>query len=242
MREEPESETKPPRQGARLTRFAGLVLDLDAFTLARGSGETIPLTRAEFALLRFFASHPGRVLSRDALLEAMAGRRFQPFDRSVDVVVGRLRRKIEPDPKKARLIVTVPGEGYRFDGLTKTFQSAQTEVALTTDPAQIEPPNPDARDLPPAASDTLSRAPERRHIIALAAELVPVRGGRLLDDLEDLGAIVGAFRGFASAAITRHGGVIGGTRGREIVAYFGQLAAQENDAVGSPGTELEFAL
>ena len=105
-------------------RFAGLILDLDAFTLARGSGETIPLTRAGFALLRFFVSHPGRVLSREALLEAMAGRRFEPFDRSVDVLIGRLRRKIEPDSKKPRLIVTVPGEGYRFDGLTKTFQSA----------------------------------------------------------------------------------------------------------------------
>ena len=211
-------------------RFAGLVLDLDAFTLARESGEAIALTRGEFALLCFFVSHPGRVLSRDALLEAMAGRRFEPFDRSVDVLVGRLRRKIEADPKKPRLIVTVPGEGYRFDGLTKTFQSAPTGRARTANPASLEPPNPNAMDLPPDPPDVLSHAPERRHIIALAAELVPSRGGRLPDDPEDLGAIIGAFRGYASAAITRHGGEIGGTRGREIVAYFGHLVAQENDA------------
>jgi DNA-binding response OmpR family regulator len=80
-------------------RFAGLVLDLDACTLARESGEAIPLTRGEFALLRVFVARPGRVLSRDMVLNALGDRRFEPFDRSVDMQVGRLRRKIEPDPK-----------------------------------------------------------------------------------------------------------------------------------------------
>ncbi|MGO9359460.1 MAG: winged helix-turn-helix domain-containing protein [Xanthobacteraceae bacterium] len=104
-------------------RFAGLVLDFDACTLARDSGEPIPLSRGEFALLRALVSRPNRVLSRDTLLDAIASRRFESFDRSVDVLVGRLRRKIEPDPKEPRLIVTVPGEGYRFDGLTKSIPS-----------------------------------------------------------------------------------------------------------------------
>src|SRR5574337_1339774 len=98
-------------------RFAGLILDLDACALARASGEPIPLTRGEFALLRLFVSRPGRVLSREAILNGVADRPLEPFDRSVDVLVGRLRRKIEPDPKAPSLIVTVPGEGYRFDGL-----------------------------------------------------------------------------------------------------------------------------
>jgi two-component system, OmpR family, torCAD operon response regulator TorR len=96
-------------------RFASFVLDLEACTLARASGETIALTRGEFALLRMFVGRPGRVISRDALLDAFA-RRFESFDRSVDVLIGKLRRKIEADPKQPRLIVTVPGEGYRFDG------------------------------------------------------------------------------------------------------------------------------
>jgi DNA-binding winged helix-turn-helix (wHTH) protein len=95
-------------------RFAGLILDPDACTVLRDTGQTMPLTRGEFALLRFFVKHPGRVLSRDTLLEATAGRRLEPFDRSIDVMVGRLRRKIEPDPKAPRLIVTVPGDGYKF--------------------------------------------------------------------------------------------------------------------------------
>jgi TolB-like protein len=102
---------KPP------LRFASFVLDLDACTLARDSGETIALTRGEFALLRMFVGRPGRVISRDALLDAFADRRFEPFNRSVDILIGKLRRKIEADPKSPRLIVTVPGEGYRFDGL-----------------------------------------------------------------------------------------------------------------------------
>ena len=108
---------EPSREAATSLRFAGLILDLDACMLARESGEAIPLTRGEFALLRMFVTKPGRVLSRDTLLDAFADRHFEPFDRSVDVLVGKLRRKIEPDPKQPRLIVTVPGEGYRFDGL-----------------------------------------------------------------------------------------------------------------------------
>ena len=76
----PLSEAKAP------VHFAGLILDLDACTLARESGEAIQLTRGEFTMLRFFASHPRRVLSRDMLLDATAGRRFEPFDRSVDVM------------------------------------------------------------------------------------------------------------------------------------------------------------
>jgi DNA-binding response OmpR family regulator len=63
--------------------------------------------------LRMFVTRPGRVISRDTLLAAFADRRFEPFDRSADAMVGRLRRKIEADAKKPRLIVTVPGEGYR---------------------------------------------------------------------------------------------------------------------------------
>ena len=110
-------ETEELAADSRSTiRFAGLVLDLAACTLTRDSGELVPLTRGEFALLRVFASRPGRVVSREAILNSVADRPLEPFDRSVDVLVSRLRRKIEPDPKAPRLIVTVPGEGYRFDG------------------------------------------------------------------------------------------------------------------------------
>jgi hypothetical protein len=61
-------------------RFAGLVLSLDAYTLAHESGEAIPLTRGEFALLRMFVTRPGRVIGRDTLLDALTNRRFEPPD------------------------------------------------------------------------------------------------------------------------------------------------------------------
>src|ERR1700685_762518 len=131
MRDVPESGgSEPLSEAAPPVPLQGLVLDLDACTLARESGDAIPLTRGEFALLRVFVTRAGRVVSRDTLLDALAGRRFEPFDRSVDVLISRLRRKIEPDPKEPRLIVTVPGEGYRFDGLTKTPPSDQKRLII----------------------------------------------------------------------------------------------------------------
>jgi TolB-like protein/DNA-binding winged helix-turn-helix (wHTH) protein/Flp pilus assembly protein TadD len=140
----PWNDAKPP------LRFAGLILDLGACTLVRESGEAILLTRGEFALLRVFVTRPGRVLSRDVLLNAVGARRFEPFDRSVDMQVGRLRRKIEPDPKEPRLIVTVPGEGYRFDGLTKTARS-DPKLPITIAASENDEPRPeqDRGDPPP---------------------------------------------------------------------------------------------
>ena len=127
------------REGASPVRFAGLVLSLDAYTLAHDSGEAIPLTRGEFALLRMFVGRPGRVISRDTLLDAFTDRRFESFDRSVHVLIGKLRRKIEPDPKQPRLIITVPGEGYRFDGLTQPMSPKQRPSIAN--PASQESPN-----------------------------------------------------------------------------------------------------
>jgi DNA-binding winged helix-turn-helix (wHTH) protein len=110
------SRSLPPR--AAPVQFATFTLDLDGCSLSTADGSDVALTHSEFVALREFVCHPGRVLSRDYLLDALVGKRAGPFDRGVDVLVGRLRRKIETDPKRPRLIVTVPGEGYRFDGLT----------------------------------------------------------------------------------------------------------------------------
>ena len=113
MEDVPEGDGLEPFSKAMLlVRFAGLVLDLGAFTLARESGEAIPLTRGELAILRVFVTHPGRVISRDTLLDGVSNRRFEPFDRSVDVMVGKLRRKIEPNP--SRPTYHCHGAGHRL--------------------------------------------------------------------------------------------------------------------------------
>jgi DNA-binding response OmpR family regulator len=94
-------------------------LDLAGHTFVDGNGREVRLTRAEIALLTAFVDSPRRVLSREQLRYAVAGRGAEPYDRSVDMLVARLRRKIEPDPKTPRFILSVPGVGYKFDHVLK---------------------------------------------------------------------------------------------------------------------------
>ncbi|WP_062364905.1 response regulator [Variovorax paradoxus] len=93
-------------------RFAGWQLDLAARSLTNPQGQNVALTGGEFDLLCAFARHPGRVLSRDFLLEQTRGREAAPFDRTIDVQVGRLRKKIEADPDDPQIVKSVRGAGY----------------------------------------------------------------------------------------------------------------------------------
>ena len=158
---------------------------------------------------------PGRVLSRDQLMKLAYGREAEAYDRSVDMQIVRLRRKVEPESKRPTLIVTVAGSGYKFAAAVREIERGRA-------------PEP-----PPRATYSVDeregRGPERRYVAALAAELVPAKGGRMPSDPEDLSAIVAAFRGHAATVLTKYGGVIGERRGCEIVAYFGFPHAQEND-------------
>jgi two-component system, OmpR family, response regulator len=81
-------------------RFDNFTLDLASRTLSDDSGNEVPLWRSELSLLVAFLRAHGRVLSREQLLDAVSGRRAEPFDRSIDVLVGRLRRKIELERKR----------------------------------------------------------------------------------------------------------------------------------------------
>lgn len=72
----------------------------------------MPLTTGEFELLCVFVQHPGRVLSRDFLLEQTRGREAAPFDRTIDVQIGRLRKKLEADPQDPQILKSVRGAGY----------------------------------------------------------------------------------------------------------------------------------
>lgn len=93
-------------------RFAGWELDSAARCLKDPQGLDVALTGGEFDLLRIFAEHAGRVLSRDFLLEHTRGREAGPFDRTIDVQVGRLRRKLEADAQAPQIIKSVRGSGY----------------------------------------------------------------------------------------------------------------------------------
>lgn len=94
--------------------FAGYRLEVDSRTLTAPDGDSVPLTSGEYELLRVFVTHANRVLSRDELMNQLYGRESGPFDRAVDVQIGRLRRKIEPDPAAPTLIKSVRGAGYIF--------------------------------------------------------------------------------------------------------------------------------
>ena len=107
----------PPRAegvSVRALRFAGWELNMRTRRLTSVSGERVELTHAEFALLNAFLEAPQQVLSRDTLLELSRGQDDDTFDRSIDVQILRLRRKIEADPSRPNLIKTERGAGYSF--------------------------------------------------------------------------------------------------------------------------------
>ena len=100
--------------GAERVRIGRCVLDLKAHRLIDDAGEDVPATPLEFDLLRIFATHPGQPLSRERILLLGRQRDWDPMDRSVDIRVMRLRKKIEPDPEHPQYIRTIRHEGYAF--------------------------------------------------------------------------------------------------------------------------------
>ncbi len=97
-----------------VVRFAGWTFNIARRELETADSTVVSLSTGEFNLLHVFVRHPGRVLTRDQLLDLTQGREAAPFDRSIDTQVSRLRRKIEEDPKDPKLIKTVWGGGYVF--------------------------------------------------------------------------------------------------------------------------------
>ena len=98
----------------RRVPVSGCMLDLDSHQLFDRDDVEIPLTRMEFELLEVFVERPNRPLTRDQLLNLTQNRDWDPYDRSVDIRVARLRRKIESDPDKPQCIRTVRGVGYMY--------------------------------------------------------------------------------------------------------------------------------
>jgi class 3 adenylate cyclase len=194
--------------------FEGFTLDLAGRTLTDAFGKEVLLWRSEFALLLAFLRAPGHALTREHLLNAVSGRDAEAFDRSIDVLVGRLRRKIEPDPRAPRLIVTLPGVGYKF--------AVRARVAAP--PAEEEPDV-----LPPTATPTHHRA-ERRQLTILRCEIVSTGALAATLDPEDWFETAAAFRNCCSQIVTRFGGSVAPAAGDDVIAWFGYPEASEFDA------------
>ena len=110
--EAPAQGVAVPTTQRNKRRFAGFELDTASRRLTNAQGQGVTLTTGEFDLLCAFTQHAGRVLSRDFLLEQTRGREAGPFDRTIDVQVGRLRKKLEADPEDPQIIKSVRGAGY----------------------------------------------------------------------------------------------------------------------------------
>jgi DNA-binding response OmpR family regulator len=100
--------------GAAKVRIGRCVLDIAAHRLTDENGEEVPMSPLEFDLLKALAEHPNQALSREHILNLNKQRDWDPFDRSVDLRIMRLRKKIEPDPEHPRFIRTIRNEGYLF--------------------------------------------------------------------------------------------------------------------------------
>ncbi len=109
----PASDDTPP-QRKTLVPVGACQLDMSSHQLVDGAGTEVPITGMEFDLLRAFVERPNQVLSRDQLLTMTRNREWEPFDRSIDIRIARLRRKIEADPERPQAIRTVRGAGYMF--------------------------------------------------------------------------------------------------------------------------------
>jgi two-component system, OmpR family, response regulator len=102
-----------PKPASRVS-IGSCFLDVKARTLSDAKGREIAITSMEFDLLKALVDHPNQVLSRDQLLTMTRNREWEPFDRSIDIRITRLRRKVEDDPARPRIIKTVRGAGYMF--------------------------------------------------------------------------------------------------------------------------------
>jgi DNA-binding response OmpR family regulator len=114
-----EDPGETPSGDTKRYSFEGWTVDLTRREVRDPQGAVRELTTSEFNLLALFVQKPGRVLSRDELMDLLKGHDWTPMDRSIDALVARLRKKLEPDSERPQLVKTVRGIGYVFAGSVK---------------------------------------------------------------------------------------------------------------------------
>jgi predicted ATPase/DNA-binding response OmpR family regulator/class 3 adenylate cyclase len=220
-------------------RIEGCRINLPGRTFVHADGSEVALTRAESALLIAFVRNPGRVLSRDQLGQAIAGHGEELYGRSIDMHVGRLRRKIEPDPKAPRFIITVSGVGYKFAAAPRTVEENRESPAPAIEPGeQMESAPERARgpliNLPNSGS-------ERRQLTVLSCELVGPMVPTIDADPEEVAGVVHRFQDACAGAIANMGGSVAAFTGHEFLALFGYPRAYEDDAERAAHAGLDLA-
>ena len=205
-----------------IRRIEPHTLDPAGRSFSDDDGHQVQLTSAEAALLTALMDNPSRALSRAQLRHAAFGRGIEPYDRSVDMLVARLRRKIEQDPKAPRLVATVPGLGYKFAApLQRAQHIGSTDLS-----------DPQARLGSPVSADVASvhtRA-ERRHLTVVCCSLgQSARIERHLDP-EDFNTLVRRFHDLCAAVSTEWGGLVISSLGSDVIAVFGHPQGHEDDA------------
>lgn len=109
-----KSEPAPPENASSLLSLGHVRFDIDGRQLLDAQGGDIPLTTSEYDLLKVLVERPRRVLTRDQIMTLTHNRDWSPYDRSIDILITRLRRKVEADPATPQIIKTVRGAGYMY--------------------------------------------------------------------------------------------------------------------------------
>jgi DNA-binding response OmpR family regulator/class 3 adenylate cyclase len=209
-----DGRAEPPRPEA--LSFSGRTIDISGRTFRDADGREIALTRAEFSALLNFVRNSGHVLSREQLRRAIGRDELEPYDRAIDMLVSRLRRKIEPEPKNPRFIVTVPGFGYKFEVRARQGgepANAVGQASVVDDAAPSRSGIAERRQLTVLASAVIG-------LTVLAAELDP----------EDFQALISSLRQEFTRVVGGFGGFVASFLGDRLIAYFGYPQAHEDDA------------
>jgi class 3 adenylate cyclase/DNA-binding response OmpR family regulator len=223
---------------ATVLKIKDCKLDLSGHTFVDGNGREVQLTRAETALLTAFVGSPCRVLSRDQLRRAVVGYGAGPYDRNVDMLIARLRRKIEPDPKSPQFILTVPGLGYKFAPRPQSVEDGESVPAIDLErpkEARTTWLNQSGLNVVKATSARgQAGSPHsesgRRQVTALSCGLIGSTTLAVNLDPEDFDNILRRFQDICTRVITRWGGAVTSFVCDEILAVYGYPKANEDDA------------
>jgi len=211
----PQASARNTASAPELAHFEGWTLDVTGRALLDVNRREVALTHGEFALLLAFARNPGRVLSRDQLRNAMDGGSADAYDRSIDMLVARLRRKIEPDAAKPKFIVTMPGAGYKF--VPRVHSGKPATVPQPDSPGQI-------------SAKREAQHAERRQLTVLACQILGFAALAAELDPEDLEEVIRPAYATCAEVMARFNGTMVRAAGDSLLAYFGHPKSDENDA------------